>query len=601
MYFPFSSPRFFGLGASLIASLAFFASGAAYAQDTDQAAALKAQIEKMQQQNQAQMEKMQKQYEDRISSMESKMQALESKSDSGSILNTHVLTDADGKQYEGKGPALDESFLKSLTRNFSFTTYVRAGVQFNGNGGGGNFNFEPPDNEGGRPRLGNENDIYMELTWQQVHMLGDNPDAMDVSMRFTPAIVYQQSRNTFTVAPSNGVENSGADFRFVLREAFLEMSNVFKGAPEITFWGGERFYDRFNIDSNDYFYLDMSGYGAGVKNIDVGIGKLWIAYLGGLDDTLFSTATGTFYKHSLDVRLKDIQIGPGKLMLVGIANYEKGTTFTRGYDNQGNVITLPNPLHTSDAWGLGGGFVYHLDLSAIGPKSFLDLYALAGFGATNFSTGTDTGTITGFESAFLAQHPGFVGTVDAGDAIQKQLHLRAGGYFVWNPNPIFSLGLWGFWQQDSAGFRQFESVVDPATGLVAFTRTAPSTRNIFEAGIRPVVWLTDNIALQGQIFGSYQDNVRGFQQTLTTQPTAFGRSGSMGVFTIAPTIKPKGGFFTRPELRVFATYAIWSDSLKGATTSIGEGGNTGGVSTAPYASAKYNDGWLFGTQVEWFF
>jgi len=35
--------------------------------------------------------------------------------------------------------------------------------------------------------------------------------------------------------------------------------------------------------------------------------------------------------------------------------------------------------------------------------------------------------------------------------------------------------------------------------------------------------------------------------TSTTEPTAFGRSGSLGVFTIAPTIKPKGGFFTRPE------------------------------------------------------
>jgi len=75
----------------------------------------------------------------------------------------------------------------------------------------------------------------------------------------------------------------------------------------------------------------------------------------------------------------------------------------------------------------------------------------------------------------------------------------------------------------------------------------------------------------------------------------------MGVFTIAPTIKPKGGYFTRPELRVFATYAVWSDSLRGATTAIAEGGNTGGFSTAPYANAKSNDGWLFGTQVEWFF
>src|SRR5260221_14212758 len=109
------------------------------------------------------MEKMQKQYEDRNSAMESKMQSLESKADSGSILNTHVLTDDNGKQYEGKGPVLDESFLKSLTRNFSFTAYVRAGVQFNGSGGGGNFNFLASGKSPGRFSLRNENDTYMEL------------------------------------------------------------------------------------------------------------------------------------------------------------------------------------------------------------------------------------------------------------------------------------------------------------------------------------------------------------------------------------------------------------------------------------------------------
>jgi len=193
--------------------------------------------------------------------MESKMQSLESRADSGSILNTHVLTDDNGKQYEGKGPALDESFLKSLTRNFSFSAYVRAGVQFNGSGGGGNFNFEPPDNAGAeRPRLGNENDTYMELTWKQAHMLGDSPDAMDVSMVFTPAIRYVQNRGTFITGVGggqNGREN-GSDFDFVMREAYLEMANVFKGAPEITFWAGQRFYDRFNIDPEDYYFLDMS-------------------------------------------------------------------------------------------------------------------------------------------------------------------------------------------------------------------------------------------------------------------------------------------------------------------------------------------------------
>ena len=39
-----------------------------------------------------------------------------------------------------------------------------------------------------------------------------------------------------------------------------------------------------------------------------------------------------------------------------------------------------------------------------------------------------------------------------------------------------------------------------------------------------------------------------------------------GVFDVGPVIKPKGGYYTRPELRFFATYAVWSDSLKGMTT-----------------------------------
>jgi maltoporin len=588
--------------------------------DSSDVSALKAQMEKMQQQNQ----QMQKEYEDRIATMESKMQSLESKADSGSILNTHILADDNGKQYEGKGVALDESFLKSLTRNFSFTVYVRAGVQFNGSGGGGNFNFALPDNEGGRARLGNESDTYMELTWAQAHMLGDNPDVMDVSMTFTPAIRYVQNRATFIGGIGGGREN-GNDFDFVLRQAYLEMANVFKGAPEITFWGGQRFYDRWNVDSHDYFWLDMSGYGAGVEKVDVGIGKLWLAYLGGLDDDIASPTSGSFYKHSLDARLKDIQIGPGKMMLVGVANYEKGSTFTRAFDG----TTLRNPIRTSDAYGIGGGAVYQIDLSSIlgnqkdgtpftwAAQSRLTLWALAGWGATNFSTSTDLGVLTGFDTAALVKNPALpVGTVvNAGQAIQNQRRFRAGAEFIWNPTPCFSLGLWGFWQQDSGGFRMEESFVNPvfpvqANGVTPnlVLKNAASTRNLYAVGARPVIWIADNIAIQAQAVWEYTDNARAYAANTndiinptSLSPTAFGRSGNIGVFTIAPTIKPKGGYFTRPELRIFGTYAIWSDSLKGSTTPIQENGNPGGFTPSPYANAHANQGWLFGTQVEWYF
>jgi hypothetical protein len=38
----------------------------------------------------------------------------------------------------------------------------------------------------------------------------------------------------------------------------------------------------------------------------------------------------------------------------------------------------------------------------------------------------------------------------------------------------------------------------------------------------------------------------------------------MGIFTIAPTIKPIDGYVTRPEFRVYRSYAIWDKSLRGS-------------------------------------
>src|SRR5580704_7439038 len=127
---PVQTPGIRGLKITLVAGLTLLTTDALFAQSAGQndVDALKAQ-----------MNQMQRQYEQRIEAMESKMKALESNTNSGSILNTRVLTDADGKEMPGKAPApmLDESFLKSLTRNFTFNAYARVGVEMNGSGGSG--------------------------------------------------------------------------------------------------------------------------------------------------------------------------------------------------------------------------------------------------------------------------------------------------------------------------------------------------------------------------------------------------------------------------------------------------------------------------------
>src|SRR5215467_106012 len=102
---PVFLPGIRGLKITLVAGLALLTTDALFAQSTDQSG-----VDSLK----TQMNQMQRQYEQRIEAMEAKMKALESNADSGSILNTRVLTDANGVE-AGKAPAtpmLDESFLK---------------------------------------------------------------------------------------------------------------------------------------------------------------------------------------------------------------------------------------------------------------------------------------------------------------------------------------------------------------------------------------------------------------------------------------------------------------------------------------------------------
>jgi maltoporin len=576
----YGSPGIRGLKTTLIAGLTLLTTDALLAQSADQSdvSALKAQ-----------MNQMQKQYEQRIEAMEAKMKSLESNTASGSsILNTRILTDADGKAMEGKGPGpmLDESFLKSLTRNFAFTAYLRAGFGVNGSGGAQTFSFVPNDNflDGGRSRLGNENDIYMELSYVQNHILGDSPDLMDVSARFTIQYFSTFRQNALNTAVNvvNGVTTQSGNVGVV--EAFVLAKNIFKSIPEIGVWAGDRFYDRWNIDSMDWFWLNMSGVGYGFQDIPLGPGKLWVAWFGGNDNNgVFNYPTvGQLFKQSLDVRWKDVDIGFGKLTPFVIGSYIKGgTTFGSPQsftDVLGNKRSYG--LKTDDMWGVGGGLIWEYEFGA---KSRLRIAGMAGKGAVDFHSdpsNQEALILAGFQHALdasaLKGNP-IPATLKFSNPVNDALQVKVLGEFIWNASPNFSLGLWAAFEHNDKNVGIFGR---DANGKV---KEISGERNIVAVGTRPVFWLTDTFAIQGQFVGYYGDNNRGNSGT-----GAFGRSGEMGVFTIAPTFKPKGGFFTRPEIRLFATFATWSDGWKGSTT--------GGA--APYANQNANYGWMFGSQTE---
>ena len=549
----------------------------------------------------SEMNKMQRQYEQRLEAMEAKMKALESRANSGSILNTRVLTDADGKSVPtGPGSMLDESFLKSLTRNFSFSVYMRSGVGFNGNGGPQDFSFQIPENVGGRWRLGNENDTYMEITFKQGHLLGDNPDLMDVAFTVAPRFSYSNTKTT-----SDSQFATGAVIN--LRQAFVEAKNFIKSAPEITIWGGQRFLDRHDIHIHDYFFDDYSGYGLGIYNIDLGFGKLMVNYIGGIRDDFDNGSTngidtqindprrGGFYMHTIDVRIHDIDLLGGKLELLGDYQFFKGGNYA--------ISGGPNLVIGDTSGGRWGAIYQH----PFGKNSFWQIAAIYGIGASEIM-GTDPNGGSGgnsssnplFDLSFPNNNAGTAlagynfnlnanrinadGTVSSG-SLRRASRFRANAQIVWNVSDNFALSAAAFYEYDDQGVLSAERFADGTF------RTTSGSRNTVGAGIRPVFWVNDWLALQGQAGYDYTDRVRTSSLAkdgdgVVTNDT-FGRSGGMGIFTFAPTIKPKGGFFTRPEFRVFGTYAIWNKSLKGS------------IGGTQYQNN--NQSWMFGVQAEWFF
>ena len=562
---------------SLVTGLTVLGANDLSAQTSDaDIAQLRAQMQQMQEDNAKMAAQMQQMHENNAK-MAAQMKSMEAQvALSASIAKSRTLTGPDGKAISLEGGPVVIPALDTFTRNFKWHGYARLGTGFTGNGVGQTSDFRVPDIPHGRFRLGNENDLYIETGPILSHMLGDDPDVIDARFKMTFRLESVTDKQT----PLN-LDNAGWNVGIV--EAYFEFKNVIKSAPEVTFWGGQRFYDRYDIHPQDYFFLNTSGVGGGAYNIDLGIGSLAIAYFGGIrsgtgaftfggndqtdDFNQFNLQVnggqGSFYRHTLDIRLGDIDVFSGKLKLVLLGAYQQGGRFTTGRGGEGHV---PN------SGGVGGGAIYQYDLPARFGKSFIQIAALYGWGLIDFDrSNVDLNKLGNAYNSALAQSNDPVGTFKDVDPYNNSQRARANIFWVWNPTDNFSLGTWATYQFDDQGFTSYQ--VD-GNGSIS---SASPYLHLFTAGIRPVYWIWGPFAIQGSFGYSYLSNNR-------RTGAAFGDGGSLGVFSIAPTIKPRGGFFTRPELRLYATYAVWSDSLKG---SIG----------SPYY-ANNNDGWNFGIQAE---
>ena len=259
--------------------------------------------------------------------------------------------------------------LEEQMKSFEFHGYFRSGYGLNGKGGQ-QVAFQAPGADA-KYRLGNEAETYAELIFVN-NWLNPEHDTDKVWMK-TEFLVEANTTNSANYA--NFPRGIGND-QFRLREAFVQAGNVIKSQPDAKFWAGQRFYRRYQIHINDFYISDMSGYGGGVEDLSVKVGKMSIAYLAGARPDVV-TEDGNYAKSNIDVRLYDVKAPGGKLgAWFNFARAKGGTT------QAGTVI----PTSNGYAFGIG-----HQRLEWQGGYNWFSIQYGKG-AASNFSTSIDDPT-----------------------------------------------------------------------------------------------------------------------------------------------------------------------------------------------------------------
>ena len=286
---------------------------------------------------QQQLQQLKQQYEETTRELQARIAALEQqvekqKEASGTAKEGAISTselaqegakkailgqsDQVGAKYQGQLPSeptydlvrdADKKIAKLQEQlgTFEFHGYFRSGYGLN-SVGGQQVAFQAPG-AGAKYRLGNEAETYAELIFVNNWL---NPQrSSDKAWVRTEVMVEANTTNSANFANfANGIGND--QFRF--REAFVQAGNILGSQPNAKFWAGERYYRRQHIDIDDFYPLDMSGYGAGVEDLDLHVGKLAVGFLSGARPDI-TTQNGNYAKNNVDVRFYDVKAPGGTL------------------------------------------------------------------------------------------------------------------------------------------------------------------------------------------------------------------------------------------------------------------------------------------------
>ncbi|HQU09277.1 MAG: hypothetical protein B7X06_02595 [Verrucomicrobia bacterium 21-51-4] len=447
---------------------------------------------------------------------------------------TSTLASLDISEQWRDGVSTPWAEIDNKNKGFEFHGYLRSGFGVTGNGTAQNV-FSAPlvgNYYSSYYRLGNETNTYGELIFTNHFFPKDPKDADAVQFKAQCLLAFSQNNGT----DQNPAATGNGTPEIVIREVFAEATGVLKSVPSASFWAGQRYYLNPDIHINKLSIVDMSGYGGGIKDVQVGdLGKAAFAWIGGSidnlnpDGTVAQTGIDDIPKNNLILSMEDIDVPFGKGLVWG--------TFTAA--SRGELDASLGGGNYPTNYGGAIGFVHT-------KKDFF-----GGFNQASIQYGYGSGS----NFASTVRLPSEEG--------KNSWAFRVTEYCVVQPVQEFSVGGVILWQESDNGL------------------PGNSSFRWISAGVRPVYHLNKywSIALEGGI--DYTKT----QQLFTSGSATFqGANGTLYKLSPALQITPDWDFAVRPSIRLYVTYAYWTD------------GYVNLVGTPTYSNA--NDGIAAGMQFE---
>ena len=438
--------------------------------------------------------------------------------------------------------AIAAGILSAQAGAVDFKGYARSGIGWTGSGGEQQC-FQATGAQS-KYRLGNECETYAEIKLgQEVWKEGDKSFYFDTNV-------------AYSVAQQNDWEATDPAFR----EANVQGKNLIEWLPGSTIWAGKRFYQRHDVHMIDFYYWDISGPGAGIENIDLGFGKLSLAATrsqesGGsyafrsqnIYDATKDTANDVF-----DVRLAQMELNPGGTLELGVdygsSNKTDGYSYADGASKDGWMFTAE---HTQSMLKGFNKFVVQYATDAMTTHGKGVNQGTYGSSTTSI-TDPVTGVTTNFANNVINNNGSLIRVLDHG-----------------------AISLGDNWDLMYVGMYQ-NLDMDNDLGTEWYT-----------VGVRPMYKWTP---IMSTLMEVGYDNVKS-QQT--------GDRNSQYKITLAQQWQAGDSIWSRPAIRVFATYAKWDEEWgyvkSGNDVTKFAAATNSGVSTT---SRGDNDEWSFGAQME---